>query len=58
MPSKKHTFTCAVCGIELGERPKFKTEHKGETFYVCSQNDLKEFRKRPQVYSWKFGSVA
>jgi YHS domain-containing protein len=53
MPAIKSKIECPVCGMEVSENPKLKVERKGQTFYFCSENDMKEFQKRPHVYAWK-----
>ncbi len=53
MPATKNKTKCPVCGMAVDQDSEFKADHKGQTYYFCSENDRKEFRKRPQVYAWK-----
>ncbi len=52
MPATKNRIECPVCGTEVKENPKLKAEHKGQTYYFCTAGDMKEFQRRPQVYTW------
>ncbi len=49
MPATKIKANCSVCGMNVDS--KFKVDYKGQTYYFCSENDRKEFQKRPQVYA-------
>ncbi len=53
MPATKNKITCPVCDMEVTRNSEFKTEYKGQSYYFCSQSDLKKFQQQPQVYSWK-----
>jgi Cu+-exporting ATPase len=40
-----------VCGMKVDERQAAATaEHKGETFYFCSQDCKSKFEQDPQRY--------
>ncbi len=43
-------LTCPVCGMNVDQNTEFKEGHGGETYYFCSENDQKEFRKNPSQY--------
>ncbi len=51
MPAIKNKLNCSVCGMDLSPNTGIKSEYKGQTYYFCSENDKKEFDKRPQVYA-------
>jgi len=40
-----------VCGMSVEpEEAAGKTEHKGETYYFCSEKCLQKFEKEPTAY--------
>ena len=40
-----------VCGMDVDpKQAKFKTVHKGEIYYFCSEHCLNAFRKDPEHY--------
>jgi len=40
-----------VCGMEVDEKTaKYKTEHKGKTYYFCAPGCKKAFEANPQKY--------
>lgn len=51
MPARKVKMNCSVCGMDVARDSKFKADYKGQTYYFCSENDKKEFQKRPHVYA-------
>ena len=53
MPATMTKITCPVCGMDIKKNLKLMAEHKGQTYYFCSQNDMKKFKQQPQVYAWK-----
>jgi len=41
-----------VCGMEVDkETAKYKTEHKGKTYYFCAPGCKKAFETNPQKYT-------
>jgi YHS domain-containing protein len=41
-----------VCGMNVDEKTaKFKSEHKGQTFYFCAQSCKAVFDKNPAKYA-------
>ncbi len=42
-----------VCGMEVDEKSKFKSEYMGKTYYFCSQLDKASFDKNPIKYASK-----
>ncbi|MFB0522412.1 MAG: YHS domain-containing protein [Candidatus Bathyarchaeia archaeon] len=41
-----------VCGMEVNEETaKYKTEHKGKTYYFCAPGCKKAFETNPQKYT-------
>ncbi|MEM3673328.1 MAG: YHS domain-containing protein [Candidatus Bathyarchaeia archaeon] len=41
-----------VCGMNVNEKTaKFKSEHKGKTYYFCSQTCKAAFDKNPARYA-------
>ncbi len=53
MPATKIKIECPVCDMEVSEKTKLKAEYKGRMYYFCSEDDMKKFQQRPQVYGWK-----
>jgi len=45
-----------VCGMMVDEKiAKFKSEHKGKTYYFCSQTCKTAFDKNPMKYASQRG---
>jgi YHS domain-containing protein len=43
-----------VCGMNVDEKTaKFKSEHKGRTYYFCGQTCKTSFDKNPTKYAGK-----
>ena len=40
-----------VCGMEISEETKWKSEYKGKTYYFCGPMCKVEFDENPQTYS-------
>jgi len=41
-----------VCGMEVDEKKaKYKTEHKGKTYYFCAPGCKAAFEKNPHKYT-------
>jgi len=40
-----------ICGMQVDENTaKFKTEHKGKTYYFCAPGCMKAFESEPEKY--------
>ncbi|PMP73271.1 MAG: hypothetical protein C0180_07190 [Aciduliprofundum sp.] len=39
-----------VCGMEVKEDTKFRSDYNGKTYYFCSESCKKQFDKNPEKY--------
>ena len=42
-----------VCGLTVDKHPELSWTYKGETYYFCSDADLKKFKDSPNKYAKK-----
>ncbi len=40
-----------VCGMEIGENSKLKSEYKGKAYHFCSASCKQNFDKNPEKYA-------
>ncbi|MEM0150228.1 MAG: YHS domain-containing protein [Thermoplasmata archaeon] len=39
-----------VCGMDVDEKSKYKSEYNGKTYYFCSESCKKQFDMEPAKY--------
>ncbi len=50
MREQKNKVVCPVCSMEVNIIPSPKAEHKGHSYYFCSENDKNKFIRNPEKY--------
>ncbi|MCL5117233.1 MAG: YHS domain-containing protein [Candidatus Marsarchaeota archaeon] len=40
-----------VCGMDVDENSKFKSNHNKQNYYFCSESCKKEFDRNPKKYA-------
>ncbi len=51
MPETKNKTKCPVCGMDVDVKNELKSEHKGHSYYFCSDDDKKKFQKSPDKFT-------
>ena len=52
-PQKPQKAVDPVCGLTVDKHPELSMTYKGETYYFCSDADLKKFKDSPSKYAKK-----